>query len=184
MDKVETLAILNVIKISYPYFYKDLKDSEAENMLNVWAMMFENDNARIVVEAVKAVITSSKYPPNIADIKEKITLLTKDEGLTEMEAWGIVYKAICSSGYNSIENFEKLPVTLQKIIGSAKQLKEWAITENLNIQVVQSNFMRSYKVMQERNNLINKLPESCKNMINKGVDQLCLDVLNVTEKDL
>lgn len=178
----EVVEILEVLKYAYPNFYKGMPQKEIEGIIKLWAMMFEKEDPKIVIEAVKAMITTLKFPPTIADIKEKVTLLTKEDSMSEMEAWGIIYKAICNSGYNSIENFEKLPSILQKVVGSAKQLKDWALTEDLNMQVVQSNFMRSYKVVKERKELIERLPASCKNIIEKGVEQLCLDALNAKEK--
>lgn len=182
MNVQETMVIMEVLKASYPRFYQGMTTEELRSVVNVWAMMFEDDNAKIVTEAVKAMITTLKFPPTIADIKEKIHLLKapKTGVLTEMEAWGLVYRAICNSSYDSEKRFNELPETIQRLVGTPKQLREWATTENLNVSVIQSNFMRSYKVMAERKEMIDRLPDSCKNLLNEE-DKLCLSVNNATE---
>ena len=100
-----------------------------------------------------------------------------------MEAWGLVYRAICNSSYDSEKRFNELPETIQRLVGTPKQLREWATTENLNVSVIQSNFMRSYKVMAERKEMIDRLPDSCKNLLNEE-DKLCLSVNNAVEQVL
>jgi hypothetical protein len=78
MNVQETMVIMEVLKASYPRFYQGMTTEELRSVVNVWAMMFEDDNAKIVTEAVKAMITTLKFPPTIADIKEKIHLLLRE----------------------------------------------------------------------------------------------------------
>lgn len=185
MTTQEMAAILKIIKVSFPHSFKNLTEKDAIETLEVWTMMFEEDNAKIVTEAVKAMITTLKFPPTIADIKEKIDLIAPKHTatLTEMEAWGLVYKAICNSGYDSENRFNQLPQMIQKLVGTPKQLREWGLTENLNVSVVQSNFMRSYKVMAEREEMIRRLPVSCLTLIRQE-DMPCLSAKPAEEKDL
>lgn len=164
MNTDEILVILGTLKIAYPAFYKDLKKSEADNLVNLWSVMFESDNVKIVTEAVKALICTSKFPPSIADVKEKIALITQPSAMTEIEAWNMVRNAI--SYYNASENFNRLPEIIQKLVGSPGQLREWAQMDSTTVDsVIQSNFMRSYKarVIQEKE--YNLLPESTKKVI-------------------
>lgn len=186
MNMQETMAIMEVLKVSYPKFYSGMSQEDLKSAVSVWAMMFEDDDARIVTEAVKAMISTLKYPPTIADIKEKIRLLQSPEIMSEMEAWSLVYKAICNSGYDSENQFCKLPPLIQKIVGTPKQLREWGLTENLSMSVIQSNFMRSYKVMSEREEMISKLPDSCKNLITEKqeVNKICLNAKSAEEQDI
>lgn len=87
--------------------------------------------------------------------------------LNEMAAWEMVQKAIRNSGYHAEEEFEKLPEIVQKSVVSPSQLKEWALTENLNVEVVSSNFMRTYRVERARENERIKLSPDVLNMISK-----------------
>ena len=164
MTREETKAILAVLKAGYPNFYKDMTKEDAKNTVDLWATMFADEKPQIVIEAVKSLICTLKYPPTIADVKEKIALITQPPAMTEMEAWQIVRKAI--SYYNAEENFINLPPEIQKVVGSPNMLREWALmnVETVN-SVIQSNFMRSYKAMAAREREYAMLPSSTKKFI-------------------
>lgn len=164
MTRDNVLAVLSVIKAAYPNFYKDLNKTELESVIQLWSTMFANDDSSIVTEAVKALIATLKFPPTIADVKEKINLITQPPRMTEIEAWNTVYKAI--SYYKAGENFEKLPPMLQKLVGSPNQLREWAQMDGETVRsVIQSNFMRSYTARVKVDTQIQQLPESTKKVI-------------------
>jgi len=164
MNKAETAAILAIIKTAYPNFYRDVKEVDAA--INLWAMMFSSDPALIVTEAVKALMCSLKFPPTIADVKEKIHQIQEPDKMTELEAWSQVQRAIADSNYHAEERFAALPPLVQKIIGSHNVLREWAMmdTETVN-SVIQSNFMRSFTAKQKQVDTYKALPDSTKEMI-------------------
>jgi hypothetical protein len=164
MNREETKAILAILKAGYPNFYKDMTKEDATSIINLWATMFADDPAQVVTEAVKSLMCTLKYPPTIADVKEKIAMITQPPAMTEMEAWQMVKSAI--SYYNATETFSRLPPILQKIVGSPNTLREWAQMEAETVDsVIQSNFMRSYKVRAAQEKERAMLPESTKQMI-------------------
>lgn len=167
MTREETKAILAVLKAGYPNFYKDMARDDAKNIVDLWATMFADDPAQIVTEAVKTLMCTLKYPPTIADVKEKINLITRPGQMTEMEAWEKVRSAI--SHYNAAENFHALPPMLQKIVGSPNQLRNWAVMPIETVDsVLQSNFMRSYRAVAAQEKERDMLPESTKRLIADG----------------
>lgn len=165
MTSNDVIEVLMIIKVCYPYFYRNLGDEEADCLINIWSVLFADDDAKLVMEAVKSLTITLQYPPTIADIKEKMRLITQPDSTTEIEAWGIVRKAISNSSYESVKEFYKLPEDLQKLVGSPSQLKEWSMLDSTEITVIQSNFMRSYKAKTARDNEIKALPTSTKKMI-------------------
>lgn len=166
MTRDEVTAILAVLKTAYPTFYKNMSDDEIEDVIDLWATMFADDEVRIVTEAVRAYIaTDTKgFPPVIGQIKEKIQEITQPKMMTEMEAWERVKRAI--SYYNASENFEELPPILQKVVGSPNTLREWALMDGEVVNsVIQSNFMRSYKAKVAQQKEYAMLPSSTKQLI-------------------
>jgi len=163
MTRQEALAIMAMLKTAYPSFYKDFRKEELNAAVNLWATMFSEEPVQLVTEAIKALICTLKYPPTIADVKEKIHLLTQPQAMSELEAWNTVKRAI--SYYDADETFAQLPPLLQKIVGSPNTLREWSLmdVETVN-SVIQSNFMRSYraKIMQEKEFAM--LPESTRQL--------------------
>ena len=67
-----------------------------------------------------------------------------------MEAWGLVYQTLTRSGYNSEEEFGKLPSAIRRIIDSARQLREWSQLSTGEISTgIAPAFMRTYRARQE-----------------------------------
>ena len=124
MNTQEITAVLKILKLSYPQFYKNMTKQEASETVELWSTMFRDDDARIVTEAVKSLIVTLKFPPTIADVKEKIRAIEKPCVMTGLEAWNLVKGAI--SHYSAVEKFNNLPQVLQKLVGSPNQLREWA----------------------------------------------------------
>ena len=166
MTRQEALAVLAMLKTAYPSFYKDYSKEELNAAVNLWATMFSEESIQVVTEAIKALMCTLKYPPTIADVKEKIAMImqSQTQTMTEMEAWQRVKAAI--SYYNAGENFAELPPILQKIVGSPNQLREWALMNGEVVNsVIQSNFMRSYKAKVAQEKEYAMLPESTKQLI-------------------
>lgn len=168
MDRIETLAIMKVLQAAYPNFYKGMTKGAADDIVDLWATMFADDPVEVVAVAVKGHIASDAkgFPPHIGAIKEAIGKLKRPKTMTEQEAWNVVKNATRNGLYGSKEEFEKLPPLLQKLVGSASQLREWAMmdSETLN-SVVGSNFQRSYKVMEAREKERLALPSDVRNVM-------------------
>lgn len=132
----------------------------------VWYNLLKDLPYDQVSVAIQKHMMQEKFPPTIADIREKTATLTESrtDELSETEAWSIVWKAICRSSYNSEEEFDKLPDDLKKVVGSPGQLRAWAIDEGFNLGVESSNFKRDYRnyMQQKRENA--KLPERFNNL--------------------
>ena len=73
MTKKEAVQILAVLKAAYPNFYKDMTAAEAQGTVSVWSMQFADISAEIVLMALNKAISTSKYPPTIAEVKEKFS---------------------------------------------------------------------------------------------------------------
>lgn len=111
---------------------------------------------------------TSGFAPAPGQIIDKIHTMTQPQELNEMEAWSLVYKAICNSTYNSVSEFEKLPPLVQKAVGLPDSLREWAMTENLNHEVVMSNFQRAYKTELKRHEEFQRMPQNVRKLIEKA----------------
>jgi hypothetical protein len=174
MTADETKAVLAVIKVAFPGFSKGI---DPDDVLNVWHDMFRDDDMKVVAEAVKILIATSKFPPTIAEVREKVMLVTRpqtDALMTELDAWNIVDKAI--DYYRAGENFMALPPLLKRLVGSPNRLKEWSCMDaDVVNSVVASNFMRSYAAIMRREKEISMLPESTRAMIRNSENKLTLD---------
>ena len=165
MNLVETAKLMAVLETAYPMFYAKKTQQEREDAIRLWAEMFADEPGEVVAMAVKALIKSrvSTFPPGIGEITEKIQQIMLPEQMTELEAWSLVAKAVSNSGYNSGEEFRKLPEVVQRLVGSPSQLREWALMDSETFNsVVASNFQRSYKVRAKNEREYLALPSSVK----------------------
>ncbi len=149
------------------YFPRDNMLPTDESM-ELWFDMLNDLDYRSAYASLKKHVATNRFPPTIADIREGATDFSEPKELNEMEAWSLVYKAICNSTYNSVSEFEKLPPLVQKAVGLPDSLREWAMTENLNHEVVMSNFQRAYKVELKRHEELQKMPQNVRQLIEKA----------------
>lgn len=73
MNKKEAAQVLAILKASYPNNYKNLTTEDAQGIVSVWSLQFADMAAEIVLMALNKAISTNKYPPSIAEVKEKIT---------------------------------------------------------------------------------------------------------------
>lgn len=163
MTREDTIKILSILKAAYPSFYKTMTKDEAEGTIQLWSSMFGDDDVLLVINAVKAFIATDEkgYPPVIGVIKKKMREISQPDTMTEMEAWNYIKNAVRNSLYNSKEEYDKLPPTIQKVVGSHNILREWSLIDTNQFDtVIQSNFMRSYKARAEKEKEYLALPQS------------------------
>lgn len=173
MTSMETTAILAVIKTAYPRYYDKKTEKELKETISLWHTMLAEYRADTVSAAVKALIATSKFPPTIAEVIEMINTLTKPAELGEVEAWGLVKNAIRNSTYHSVEEFDKLPKTIQRTLGNPSVLREWAISEDESMEnVIASNFMRAYRAKVDNVRTLEAVPASVKAMVIETADRL------------
>ena len=166
MTREETVKIIRIMVDSYPNY----KPNDISETVDVWQMMLEEYSYQQVSVALKAYILSddSGFAPSIGKLVSKIHAMTSPQELNEMEAWSLVSKAIRNSGYNSVEEFAKLPLLVQKAVGLPSQLRTWALDENFNEEVAMSSFQRAYKVVLKRHEELQKMPQNVRNLIEKA----------------
>ena len=174
MTRDDVIKIMSVLRGAYPHFYRDISKQEAYDTINLWTDMFSNDDASIVAAAVKSLIDGDDkgFPPTIGQVKAKMRLLVGSDELTEAEVWNLVSKAVKNGLYGAVEEFEKLPPAVKRIVGSPSQLRDWASMDSDTLHsVVASNFQRSYKVVATREKEIAALPDDVKKLINFAMNK-------------
>lgn len=159
MTREEFKTLVKGMKAVYaqPTFIPD------QDAFNVWFELLKDIPYQQANVAIQKYMLTEKFPPTIADIREKATQIVEsvDSSMSELEAWSLVRKAVRNSGYHSVEEFEKLPEACQRAVGSAANLKEWALMDSERVETVeQSHFIRNYRTTVQRISEEKKLPES------------------------
>lgn len=152
-----------VLMVSYPNY----KPIDTELAAKTWEDVTEEYTYEQVNAALKIYMQSntSGFAPVPGQIIENIHKMTDTQELNEMEAWSLVSKAIRNSGYNSVEEFAKLPPLVQKAVGLPDQLRTWALDENFSEDVVSSNFIKCYRAELGRHRELQKMPKNVRRIM-------------------
>lgn len=180
MNRQETFQIMTLLQANYPDSFRGMSKEAANVKVNLWTDMFAEEPFELVAAAAKAYIATDTggFMPTIGKLKDMIHQMQQPNADTQMEAWGLVMKALRNSLYGSEEEFKKLPPTVQKTVGSPNQLKEWAMMDSETVQsVVASNFQRSYQTVQKRDADFQKLPGQVQSFITTLAAGLSMDAL-------
>ena len=164
MTEKEVRQLLAMTQAVYPNY----NPPSREAAVNAWLMCLSEYDNNVVVAAFKAYITTdtSGFAPNIGQLLDKLHAIQNPQELNEMEAWSLVSKALRNGYYGAVEEFNNLPPLVQKAVGSPDNLRNWSQTDTNSIEnVVQSNFMRSYRLVVNRENEIKKMPADVRTLI-------------------
>lgn len=174
MTRDEFKILVKAMKAVYthPAFIPD------QHAFDIWYEMLKDIDYKTASFAIKKYMQSEEREPSVASIRKQAASITyHDCELNEMAAWEMVQKALRNSIYNSEEEFKKLPTIVQKTIVSPRQLYEWAIMDNIDgngWNVMQSNFMRTYRAEQTREKERKKLSSDVLRIIEKATENIKL----------
>ena len=167
----ETIELLMMVQAAFPNY----KPQDKTVAVNTWFLMLADYPYQQVQMALKAYIATdtSGFAPSIGQIIDKMQMINSHAEQNEMEAWSLVSKALRNGNYKSREEFEKLPDLVKEAVGSPENIHNWAQSDINSVEsVIQSNFIKSYRLVVNRQKEIQKLPKEIKAMIsgNKACD--------------
>ena len=160
----ETIELLMMVQAAFPNY----KPPDKTVAVNTWFLMLADYPYQQVQMALKAYIATdtSGFAPSIGQIIDKMQMINSHAEQNEMEAWSLVSKALRNGNYKSREEFEKLPDLVKEAVGSPENIHNWAQSDIKSIEsVIQSNFIKSYRLVVNRQKEIQKLPKEIKAMI-------------------
>lgn len=168
MTRDETKKIVFIIHGTYPNSYKNISTENTSLQIDIWQSIFTNHKYSEVEIALKAYMkTETKgFPPSPGQIIDMLHIPDRANFPNEMEAWSLVSRALRNGYYGSEEEFAKLPPIVQKSVGSPSQLRNWSQTDSDSVEnVIQSNFLRTYRTEVIREKEYEKIPEEVKYLI-------------------
>lgn len=163
MNKKEVVKLLTIFQTAYPRFYVNQTEEELMEAVNLWHDMFKDDDPKLVVPAAKELLGTLKYPPTIADVKEKMYSLTNQE-TDDMELWNELDKAVRNCLYNTQQVFDGLSPLVKKFVGNPGQLRDLAMSDASTFNTVtKGQFLKQIQVLKQREKELQMmLPENRK----------------------
>jgi len=158
MTREETKKIVMVIASTYPNWHP----MDMSFTVDAWTSMLDGFSYQQISTALKAFILTdtSGFAPSVGQLIGLLDRVGNNQELSEMEAWSLVSDALRRSTYYAESEFEKLPDVVQKAVGSPSILRNWAQTDTQSVEnVIQSNFMRTYRTELARSRELRKMPD-------------------------
>lgn len=166
MTREQAKMLVMIIKASYPNWHPD----DLTFTVNTWATMLREYDYHAAEQALRIYITTdtSGFAPSIGQVIQKMHIQDDYSELTEMQAWALVSKALRNGYYGAEVEFAQLPEPVQQAVGSASNLRNWATTDISAVEnVIQSNFMRSYRSIVNRHKEFQRMPQDIKQLVSK-----------------
>ena len=174
MTRPETIELMQEIEARYPNF----APSNPSKTVDVWLEEFEEFPYEVVLAGVKTFASTDTkgFPPSIGQVREKLFELSTMNFPSAMESWNRVQKAISRGRLYASEEFEKLNPIEKKVIGSPTTLYNWSITDIKTLgTVIQSNYIKSYDTMFEREKEKAKIPRKIMALIESTSSALMIE---------
>ena len=156
--------------------YSNFNPQDKTATVNAWMMALEDFDRNQIAMAFKTYVRTetSGFAPTPGKLIERIASIKHLNDETETEAWMRVAIALRNGAYGSEEEYAKLPPIVQKAVGSAKQLRIWALDENFNEEVAKAQFLRVYRTEAQREKDYEKMPGEVRRIIDnaRGVNRI------------
>lgn len=169
MTREQTVDFIHSIVSLYPNW----KPDNLTETVNAWCWALSDYTAEQVKGALTIYMKTSNtgFAPSASQIISCINKPKDNEYLPEGEAWAMVKRAIQDGNYHSAERFEELPPLVQKAVGGANMIRQWAMSDTDDVNtVIASNFQRNYRTLVQRQQFDDKVPPALADIV-KEVSQ-------------
>lgn len=170
MTKQEVVEAVTLIVMSYPASFKD--ETVVQAMVEVWYKMFKDDNPKLVSLAVQKHISTNKWPPSIAEVREQMVSLQRPDILPPDIAWAMVSDRIYGDGSHLYDIEDVFPPLIAQVIetigwSSLCDMSHGQYAGYYNGQDKQA-FMELYKPAYERERERAMLPQGLRSDVEKA----------------
>ena len=168
MNRQETSKIVFTIKAVYPRHFDRMSSQELNNMIDVWTHFFRDTPYAEVSRGLDIFVMSNStgFPPDPGQINKCIALDAPQNQMTATEAWAIVEHIVRGTPWDKYtEEYDKLPRTIQRAIGTAGSLREMGMVEESQFNNEKARFLRQYDAIVKREHDYAALPNSTRQAI-------------------
>lgn len=139
---------LSILKGAYPIWFERLGNQTAVAMLNTWNAVLARYTADEVESAIYALIPVWPEPPTLQQVLAQIReSRAQEHELDAYQAWDKVRRAAQNGIYESKKEFDRLPALVQKAVGSAAAIHQWALDSPASFERQFKSFERRYTAL-------------------------------------
>jgi hypothetical protein len=159
MNRKEIINLLGIATANFP----NLQQKEMKPTAVLWEKALSDIPYEVAENALISVLSTSKFFPTIADIREAVANLTQDRTLDAMEAWGLIIEAIRKFGYyRQKEAMEFLPGDVAEMV---KQFTWHDLCLSEEPEILRAQFRKAWEIRSKRKSELKALPTNIRALI-------------------
>ena len=169
MTREEVKQLLENIQADYPSWRPEIPLGK---LVDRWTERLQFFDAEAIQYALIAYgYTDTKgFAPSVGQLLDQLSKSVKTD--SALEAWSTVYGMMKNSIYHSVENFNSLPPLVQRCVGSPEVLRQWAMSNESNVQVIQANFIKTYNIEADKARELVKVPSAVRDLLTNTSQKL------------
>lgn len=153
--------------------FPSFKPENKSQMIDTWLVMLGEYPKDEVFLALKSYIHSnnSGFAPGVSQLIYELEKPKEIATMDSLSAWKLVRVAIGRSTYGYVDEFNKLPPTIQKAIGGAEILHYWAMDGHFDEGVTMSQFIKNYNSVVTKQRDFERLPIEMKSRVQQFIEK-------------
>jgi hypothetical protein len=159
MNRKEIINLLAIATANFP----NMQEKDMKPTAILWEKSLSDIDYPIAENAILKVLSTSRFFPTIADIREAVAQITQPRQLDAMEAWGMISEAIRKYGYyRQKEAMESLP---SDVVEMVKRFTWNELCLSENIETLRAQFRMAWDIQAKRKKELSALPVEIRLMI-------------------
>lgn len=144
VTKEEAQKLLMIMSVRYPNWKVDVP---MEFVINSWHQLLRDYPYDVMTKALDDFCKADTkgFAPAPGQLINMISAAVHSNDMTEQEMLRLVDKAVSNSSYHAEEEFERLPDTVKRAVGSVGSLRQMAGMDYDAYEVIKHNIARSYR---------------------------------------
>lgn len=159
MNKREIINLLAIATANFP----TMQERDMKPTAILWEKSLSDIPYDIAEKALIKVLSTSRFFPTIAEIREAAVQITHPRTLDAIEAWSLINQAIRKYGYyREKEGLESLPPEVAEM---AKRFSWRELCLNENPDTLRAQFRMAWETQSKRKKEVMALPTEIRTMI-------------------
>lgn len=166
MNRKEIINLLAIATANFP----SMQERDMKPTAILWEKSLSDVDYPTAEAAVIKVLSTSKFFPTLAEIREAVAQITQPRQLDAMEAWGMITDSIRKYGfYRQKEAMESLP---GEVVEMVKRFTWRELCLSENVDTLRAQFRMAWETQSKRKKELIALPTEIRTLIEGAADQL------------
>jgi hypothetical protein len=168
MNRKQIINLLGIATANFP----SMQTRDMQPTAVLWEKALNDMDYPTAEKALIKVLSTSRFFPTIADIREAAAQITNPRVMDAMEAWGLIVQAIRKHGmYRQKEGLESLPPDVREM---ANRFTWRELCLNENPDTMRAQFRMAWETQSKRENEMRQIPQEIRGMLEQMTGKMKL----------